>query len=98
MKTKLSGSEQEIEGQITDFTPISSSKMKTIDEIIDKTNKKKSISLRLQSNDLEKLKQIASSEGMPYQTLLASIVHKFVSDQLVDKKSILQSIAILKAT
>jgi hypothetical protein len=34
---------------------------------------------------------------MPYQTLLSSIVHKFVTDQLVDKKDILKSIELLKA-
>jgi hypothetical protein len=35
---------------------------------------------------LEQLKLRADSEGLPYQTLLSSIVHKFVTDQLVDKK------------
>ena len=40
---------------------------------------------------------IEDSEGLPYQTLLSSIVHKFVTDQLVDKKSILKSIELLKA-
>jgi hypothetical protein len=43
------------------------------------------------------LKLRADSEGMPYQTLLSSIVHKFVTDQLVDKKDILKSIELLKA-
>jgi hypothetical protein len=43
------------------------------------------------------LKLRADSEGLPYQTLLSSIVHKFVTDQLVDKKSILTSIELLKA-
>ena len=48
--------------------------------------------------DLEHLKQRADSEGLPYQTLLSSIVHKFVTDQLVDKRSIVKSIEILKAS
>ncbi len=41
--------------------------------------KSKSISLRLNENDLLKLKARALEEGLPYQTLLASIIHKFVS-------------------
>ena len=41
--------------------------------------------------------QGADSEGLPYQTLRSSIVHKFVTDQLVDRKSILKSIELLKA-
>ena len=45
----------------------------------------------------KQLKLRADSEGLPYQTLLSSIVHKFVTDQLVDKKNILKSIELLKA-
>jgi hypothetical protein len=40
----------------------------------------------------------ADIEGLPYQTLLSSVVHKFVTDQLVDKRSILKSMEILKAS
>ena len=71
--------------------------MNSIENIILKANKKKNISLRLKTHDIEQLKLRADSEGMPYQTLLSSIVHKFVTDQLVDKKDILKSIELLKA-
>ena len=37
------------------------------------------ISLRLPKNDLERLKAKALREGMPYQTLINSILHKAVS-------------------
>lgn len=37
------------------------------------------ISLRLRSSDLRRLKERASKEGMPYQTLIGSILHKAVS-------------------
>ncbi len=37
------------------------------------------ISLRLQKSDLAKLKAKALREGMPYQTLIGSILHKAVS-------------------
>ncbi len=39
--------------------------------------KDKSISLRLSSADLDRIKEKAAEEGMPYQTLIASIVHKY---------------------
>lgn len=42
-------------------------------------NKKKLISIRLPVEDLELLKHRAKSEGMPYQTLINSILHKAVS-------------------
>ena len=98
MKPILNNDEKEIEETISQFKPVGSTKKQLIEEIIDRANEKKSISLRLKNNDLEQLKRIADSEGLPYQTLLSSIVHKYVSDQLVDKKSILKSLEILKAS
>lgn len=98
MKAKLDNYEKEIENNISQFRPVSVQKKELIEGIIDKANAKKSISLRLKANDLELLKQRADFEGLPYQTLLSSLVHKFVSDQLVDKRSILKSIEILKAS
>ena len=97
MNLKLNKFEQEIEDNIDSFAPISEDRKVSIENIINKANEKKSISLRLKINDLEQLKLRADSEGIPYQTLLSSIVHKFVTDQLIDRKSILKSIEILKA-
>ena len=98
MKQKLDNYEKDIEKNISQFVPVSDQKRELVESIIDKANVKKSISLRLKANDLELLKHRADSEGLPYQTLLSSIVHKFVSDQLVDKRSILKSLEILKST
>ncbi len=98
MKTKLDNYEKEIEKNISQFSLVSTQKKELIEGIIDKANAKKSISLRLKANDLELLKHRADSEGLPYQTLLSSIVHKFVSDQLVDKRSIIKSLEILKGS
>ena len=35
------------------------------------------INIRLSSSDLERIKQIAAHEGLSYQTLIASILHKY---------------------
>ncbi len=98
MKQKIDNYEKDIEKNISQFGPVSDQKRELIEGIIDKANAKKSISLRLKANDLELLKHRADAEGLPYQTLLSSIVHKFVSDQLLDKRSILKSLEILKST
>jgi predicted DNA binding CopG/RHH family protein len=37
------------------------------------------INIRLSTADLEMLKRRAVEEGLPYQTLIASILHKYVS-------------------
>jgi len=43
--------------------------------LANKKKKKKSINLRIAESDLEKLKTLAMHEGIPYQTLLGSIIH-----------------------
>jgi predicted DNA binding CopG/RHH family protein len=40
------------------------------------------INIRLSESDLLMLKRKAAEEGMPYQTLIASVLHKFVSGRL----------------
>jgi predicted DNA binding CopG/RHH family protein len=37
------------------------------------------VNIRLSSADLEMLKRRAAEEGLPYQSLIASILHKYVS-------------------
>jgi predicted DNA binding CopG/RHH family protein len=45
---------------------------------------RKSVTVRMEITDLEKLRTLAEREGIPYQTLLGSIVHKYVCGFLVD--------------
>ncbi|MBX9578019.1 MAG: hypothetical protein K2W97_06045 [Chthoniobacterales bacterium] len=40
------------------------------------------INIRLTKNDLTKIKQLAAHEGMPYQTLIASLLHKYAKGHL----------------
>ncbi len=44
----------------------------------DTTAKNKTISIRISGLDLMKLKAKAAQEGMPYQTLIASSLHKII--------------------
>ena len=46
------------------------------------------INIRLSSKDLRALQARALKEGIPYQTLVSSILHKFVDGQLVEKSTI----------
>ena len=45
------------------------------------------INIRISAADLNMVRRIAVQEGLPYQTLLASIIHKFVTGRLVNKES-----------
>jgi len=53
--------------------------------------KEKRINIRLSSPDLMDIQARALEEGMPYQTLIASVLHKFVSGRLVEPPSSLTS-------
>lgn len=95
-KIKLDAYEHEIEENILAYKPVSPTKAKRIQNVIKAANEKKNISLRVNSQDLELLKSRAEREGIPYQTMLSSIIHKFVTEQLVDQKNILKSLRLLK--
>lgn len=40
------------------------------------------INIRLSSGDVSNIKQMAAYEGLPYQTLIASVLHKYASGHL----------------
>lgn len=79
----LTPEEQEIEAGADQTTPVVPEKRKRIEKILDTARKSRAISLRLSEQDLEMTKLRASREGVPYQTLISSIIHKYVTDQLV---------------
>lgn len=56
--------------------------------VTQKYTKRKAINIKVLESDLEKLKSKALEEGMPYQTLLNSVLHKYITGQLVDKSKI----------
>jgi predicted DNA binding CopG/RHH family protein len=53
--------------------------------------KEKRVNIRLSTPDLMDIQARALEEGLPYQTLIASVLHKFVSGRLVESTSSLSS-------
>jgi hypothetical protein len=51
MKHKLDADEQKIEDDMEQLRPVNDAKKRLIEGLIDKANEKRSISLRLKSND-----------------------------------------------
>ena len=43
------------------------------------------INIRLSSRDLRALQSLALREGIPYQTLVSSVLHKYAEGRLVEK-------------
>ena len=48
--------------------------------------KDKRINIRISSRDLEAIQRRALSEGIPYQTLVSSILHKYISGGLHESR------------
>ncbi len=48
------------------------------------------INIRLSAGDLRDIQAKALQEGMPYQTLIASVLHKYVTGRLLDPLRVTQ--------
>ena len=46
------------------------------------------INIRLSTGDLRDIQVIAMQEGMPYQTLIASVLHKYVTGRIAEKSTV----------
>lgn len=47
-------------------------------DAVKETIKRKSIHLKLQERDIQKIRSIAYEQGIPYQTLIGSVIHQYV--------------------
>ena len=48
--------------------------------------KDRRVNIRLSSGDLSDIQVKALQEGIPYQTLIASVLHKYVTGQLTERR------------
>ena len=96
MKTTLDAFEQSIEDNAEKFVPLSDAEMSEVETIINTANKTRNINIRISTYDIEKVKQKSAEEGIPYQTLISSIIHKYISGTLVDEKAVLKSMELLR--
>ena len=44
------------------------------------------VNIRMSGYDVDKIKHLAADEGLPYQTLIASVLHKFANGSLKDAR------------
>lgn len=90
-KHKLSGEEQEIldafeKGELKSvLTP--ELRRAYIEAARQTFKKNKRVNIRMSGKDLELLQERALIEGIPYQTMMSSVLHKFVTGRLVERDS-----------
>lgn len=62
------------ENRVEEFTKIASNSLK----------KDRRINIRISSRDLSEIRRKAVNEGIPYQTLISSILHKYINGSLTE--------------
>ncbi|MCF7942529.1 MAG: hypothetical protein K9M84_13025 [Spirochaetia bacterium] len=64
---------------------ITDDEKKHLSEVAANTLKKnKRVNIRLSEHDLKAIQSKALQEGLPYQTLISSLIHKYTNGLLVD--------------
>lgn len=53
---------------------------------LEKIRKNRRVNIRLTQLDVDLMQRKAHEEGIPYQTLMASVLHKYVTGLLVEKR------------
>lgn len=91
-KYKLAPQEREIEAAIEGGEYIPVENMEEEIQSLQRSakahgNKNKRVNLRMTSWDYRKAQEKALMEGLPYQTFLASVLHKYLSGQLIERKA-----------
>ena len=89
MKTKLTKEEKEIldsfeKGEWVPVANLSKRKKELAEYARNTLRKDKRLNIRISERDLIELQRKAVKEGLPYQTYVSSIIHKFINGMLVE--------------
>jgi predicted DNA binding CopG/RHH family protein len=84
----LSREEESVERNFEKYRPVSKETKNHVEKLIEVSRKSRPISLRINENDLERLKEKAKKNGLPYQTMINVVIHKYVTDSYLDKEEI----------
>ena len=95
MRAPLDDFEQQIEDDADQFVRVVGEERSRIERVLEKSRKTRTVSIRISEHDLATVKRKAEREGLPYQTLISSVLHKYVSDQLVDEREITKTLQLI---
>lgn len=91
MKTRLTKEEKEIaksfeKGEWIPVKDLSKRKKELMQYARNTLRKDKRLNIRISERDLIELQRKAVREGLPYQTFVSSIIHKFINGTLIEEK------------
>jgi predicted DNA binding CopG/RHH family protein len=78
---KLTKEEQWIEDHAEEFVPLSPEKEKEIADALARLRKNAVLNIRINSQDLDQLKEKAKKLGVKYQTFIAEVLHRVAVGQ-----------------
>lgn len=89
-KAKLGKDERDIlksfeQGEWKSVKDLEAEKKKAVEAARATFRKDRRVNIRISSKDLEDIRKKAVEEGIPYQTLIASVLHKYASGRLKEK-------------
>lgn len=89
MKTKLTKEEQALlrsfeEGEWTPVVDLSERKKELMEYSRNSLRKDCRLNIRISERDLIELQRKAVEEGLPYQTYVSSVLHKFINGSLTE--------------
>ena len=91
MKTKLTKEEKEIldsfeKDEWVPVTNLTKRKKELMAYARNTLRKDKRLNIRISERDLLELQKKAVNEGLPYQTYVSSIIHKFINGNLIEAR------------
>ena len=97
-EVKLDSFEQAIEDAAEQSVPLEGKEKERLDSTLAeiRRNKNKSINIRISQYDLDRVKERSQREGVPYQTLISSVLHRYLEGTLVDEDAVLKAARLLK--
>ena len=105
IKSDLEKEDQAVESMLADTGWIDTLSKKNLREMqaaakshLEKRKKEARVNLRLEDTDVERFRQMAKREGIGYQTLMVSILHKYAQGNLIDKIMLEQFANSIKKT
>jgi predicted DNA binding CopG/RHH family protein len=96
-KIRLDNYEQEIEDAFESYVPLAGEKLEKVERALAIAKKNRSINIRISEYDLARVKERSLQEGLPYQTFISSVIHRYLNGTLVDENAVRQSLRLLNS-
>jgi len=68
--------------QVEDFEKLKKEMMKSAKYTLEKLKKEKNLNLRVAGSDLVAIKNKAMENGIPYQTMISTLLHQFATGKI----------------